>query len=48
MLPQLCVRTFVAGSSAAVVVGTIGTRFSVIEKARFVPVLCIALFEGGE
>ena len=41
MLPQLCVRTFVAGSSAAVVVGAIGARLSAVEKAEFVFVLRI-------
>lgn len=39
MLSQLCARTSVAGSSAAVVVGMIGTRSSVIEKAGFALIL---------
>lgn len=39
MLSQLCARTSVAGSSAAVVVGMIGTRPSVVEKAGFALIL---------
>ena len=36
---ELCARTSVAGSSAAVVVGTMDMRFSFIEKVGFALIL---------
>ena len=39
MLPQLCARTFVAGSSAVAVTSAIGTRLSAVEKAGFALIL---------